>query len=212
MTPINVRIEGKDLRKAHAIAERIRREVQKVEGVVDARVMQRLDYPEYVVDVDRAKARLLGLTQKDVMENVVAAIKSSVQYNKKNFWFSPITHNQYYVGVQYPEQDVKSLKSLLNVSITSPCQDMPIPLSDVVHLRAATMAAEVTHSDLAKTIDLTMNVHGRDLGHVADDIIDVLRGSASRTATRPGPPTTRRRRRTGSSKGPGSCSAANTVT
>lgn len=36
------------------------------------------------------------------------------------------------------------------------------------------MAAEVTHSDLAATIDLTMNVEGRDLGHVADDIADVI--------------------------------------
>jgi multidrug efflux pump subunit AcrB len=36
------------------------------------------------------------------------------------------------------------------------------------------MSAEVTHADLAATIDLTMGVHGRDLGHVTDDIITVL--------------------------------------
>ncbi len=162
------------MRKAHQIAERIRREVVRIDGVVDARVMQRLDYPEYIIDVDRAKARRLGLTQKQVMQNVVAALKSSIQYNKKNFWFSPVTHNQYYVGVQYPEQDIKSLRTLLNVSITSPLQPEPIPLSDVVRLRPGTMAAEVTHTDLMTTIDLTMNVQGRDLGHVADDITDVL--------------------------------------
>ena len=173
-TPINIRIDTKDTRKAHTIAEQIRREVVKIDGVVDARIMQRLDYPEYIINVDRAKARRLGLTQKQVMQNVVAAIKSSIQYNKKNFWFSPVTHNQYYVGVQYPEQDIKSLETLLNVSITSPLQTEPIALSDLVQLQPATMAAEVTHSDLMTTLDLTMNVHGRDLGHVADDIEDVL--------------------------------------
>ena len=51
----------------------IRGRVARIEGVVDARVIQRLNYPEYVVNVDRAKAADLGLTQEDVMRNVVAA-------------------------------------------------------------------------------------------------------------------------------------------
>lgn len=173
-SPIDIRIEGRDLRKSRAVANRILGEVAQIDGVADARIMQRLDYPEYIVDVDRAKSRRLGLTEKDVMENVVAALKSSIQFNKKNFWFDPVSHNQYYVGVQYPEQDIKSVQTLLNVSITSPLQRQPIPLSNLVSLRSSTMAAEVTHSNLMATIDLTMNVEGRDLGHVADDIVRVL--------------------------------------
>ncbi len=174
VTPVNVRVTGKDLRKAHAVAERLRQAVSKVDGVVDARVMQRLNYPSYVIDVNRAMARKLGLTQKEVMQNVVAAIKSSIQFNKHNFWFDPKTHNQYYVGVQYPEKDIKTLQTLLNVSITSPVQNEPIPLSNVVRLRPSEMAAEVTHTDLQKTVDVTMNVEGRDLGHVADDVSRIL--------------------------------------
>jgi multidrug efflux pump subunit AcrB len=174
ITPINVRVVGKDLHKSHDVAERIRSAVTRIDGVVDARILQRLDYPSYVVEVDRAKSRRLGLTQKEVMENVVAALKSSIQFNKKNFWFDPVTHNQYYIGVQYPEKDIVSLETLLNVSITSQNQKEPIPLSNLVHMRPTTMASEVTHSDLQSTIDLTMNVQGRDLGHVADDIAQAL--------------------------------------
>jgi multidrug efflux pump subunit AcrB len=173
-TPINIRIESKDLSRSHAVAERVRRAVVQIDGVVDARVMQRMDYPTYVVDVDRAMARRLGLTQQEVMENVVAALKSSIQYNKKNFWFDPVTHNQYYIGVQYSEQDIQSLATLLNVSVTSPVQAQPIPLSNLVRLRPTTMAAEVTHANLQSTIDVTMNVVGRDLGHIADDIAAAL--------------------------------------
>ncbi len=173
-TPLNVRVVGRDLRTSHRIADAIRRRAARIDGIVDARVMQRLDYPEYVLNVDRAKARRLGLTQKEVMENVVAAIKSSIQFNKRNFWIDPVSHNQYYVGVQYPEADVKSLNTLLNVSITSPLQSQPIPLSNLVEVRPATMAAEVTHSDLQSTLDVTMNVRGRDLGHVADDLSAAL--------------------------------------
>src|SRR5207247_1431976 len=102
-TPLNVRVTGKDLDKAHEVAEAIRREVRTVTGVVDCRIVQRLNYPQYVVEVDRSKAADLGLSQVDVMKNLVAALNSSIQFNKKNFWIDPVSHNQYYVGVQYPE-------------------------------------------------------------------------------------------------------------
>jgi multidrug efflux pump subunit AcrB len=173
-TPLDLRIEAKHMPQAEQVARQILQKVKGIEGIVDARILQRLDYPEFIVDVDRAKSRRLGLTQKDVMQNVVAAIKSSIQYNKNNFWFDPVSHNQYYVGVQYPEPDIKSLNTLLNVSVTSPLQTQPIPLSDIVRLRAATMAAEVKHTDLAVTVDVAMNVEGRDLGHVADDLVRVI--------------------------------------
>ena len=36
--------------------------------MVDARIIQRLDYPQYLINVDRAKSAQLGLTQADVDE------------------------------------------------------------------------------------------------------------------------------------------------
>ena len=119
-SPINVRITGKDLEKARLLAEKILADVKQVDGVVDARILQRLDYPQYVVEVDRAKAADLGLTQMDVMQNVVAALNSSVQFNKRNFWIDPVSHNQYYVGVQYPEEDIKSLERFLTSRSPAP--------------------------------------------------------------------------------------------
>src|SRR5262249_12633836 len=95
-TPINIRITGKDQKKAHVVAEAIRKEVKQVKGVVDCRILQRIDYPQYVVEVDQAKAADLGLTQVDVMQNLVACLNSSIQFNKKNFWIDPVSHNQYY--------------------------------------------------------------------------------------------------------------------
>src|SRR5215469_8635257 len=99
--PISVRIESKNAERAHALAQQIQRETSCVPGVVDCRTLQRLDYPQYVIDVDRAKAAALGLTQADVMHNVLAASNSSIQFNKKNFWIDPVSYNQYFVGVQY---------------------------------------------------------------------------------------------------------------
>ena len=173
-TPINVRITAKNLTKARKLAEQILPEVRQIDGVVDARIMQRLDYPQYVIEVDQAKASSLGLTQMDVMRNVVSAFNSSVQFNKKNFWIDPKSHNQYYVGVQYAEADVGTFASLLDIPITSPAQKTAIPLRNLATLRKTEVPSEVVHTNLQATMDLTMGVHGRDLGHVADDVTRVV--------------------------------------
>ncbi len=169
-TPINLRVTGKDLPKARAVAERLLAAVRGIDGVVDARILQRLDYPQYVIDVDRAKAASLGLTQREVMQNVVAAFNSSVQFNKKNFWIDPVSHNQYYVGVSYPEGDIADLDTLLDVPITSPSQRKSIPLRNIATVRPATVPSEIVHTNLQPTIDLTMGVDRRDLGSVAEDV------------------------------------------
>jgi multidrug efflux pump subunit AcrB len=173
-TPLNLRIEGKHPHTSRKVAENILREVKKIDGVVDARILQRLDYPEYVLNVDRAKARELGLTEEDIMKNVISALNSSIQFNKKNFWIDPVSQNQYFVGVQYAEEDIKSLETVLNVSITSPIQKQAVPLSNFVSIEPASIASEVTHDNLQTVIDLEMNVQGRDLGHVADDVERLL--------------------------------------
>ena len=137
-TPINVRIQAKTLDQGMNVAKALQLELMKIDGVVDCRILQRLDYPEYVIEVDRAKAADLGLNQSDVMKNVVAAMNSSIQFNKHNFWIDPVSHNQYYVGVQYPEASIESIETLLNVPLTSPAQSQPIPLSNVVRSGAPT--------------------------------------------------------------------------
>jgi multidrug efflux pump subunit AcrB len=176
-TPINIQITSKDaknLSKAYRIADEMMGQIKQIAGVVDARILQRLDYPEYIVDVDQAKAASLGLSQTDVMRNLVAALNSSIQFNKRNFWIDPVSHNQYYVGVQYPEEEIKSIDTILDVPITSLVQKRSIPLGNMATIRRANVPAELTHTNLQLTIDLTMGVQGRDLGHVADDVAAVV--------------------------------------
>jgi multidrug efflux pump subunit AcrB len=173
-TPLNIRVTGKTLPKAFEVAESLMGEVKQVNGVVDCRILQRLNYPEYIVDVDQAKAAEVGLDQDTVMRNLIASLNSSIQYNKRNFWIDPISHNQYYVGVQYPEEDIESLDTLLDVPITSSTQKKSIPLRNVATVRKAEIPAEVTHTDLQPTIDLAMGVYGRDLGHTAADVAKVI--------------------------------------
>lgn len=169
-SPMNVRVTAKEPVKARLIAESIHKAVVGIPGVVDARIIQRLDYPQFIIEVDRVKAADLGLSQSEVMRNVVAALNSSIQFHKKNFWIDPVSRNQYYVGVQYFEEDIDSVETLLDVPITSPRQGQPIPLRNLATLRRGTVPTEITHNNLQATMDLTLGVQDRDLGHVADEI------------------------------------------
>ncbi len=176
-TPISIRVTGKNRRVAHGIATLMQTEVSKIDGVVDARVIQRENYPQYVIKVDRAKAAELGLSQERIMRNVVSAFNSSIQFNKSNFWIDPKNKNQYFVGVQYYEQDIQSIETLLDIPVTPDRPDrpnVPIPLRTVVTIDKDSVPTEVTHYEIQPTIELTMGVYGRDLGHVSDDVAKVI--------------------------------------
>jgi multidrug efflux pump subunit AcrB len=208
--PINIRVKGKDQKTSHRIADLIRRKVANIDGVVDSRIIQRLDYPEYIIDVDRAKAADLGLTQEDVMKSVIGAFNSSIQYDKTNFWIDDTNGNQYFVGVQYPQASVESIQTLLDVPITGINQSKndrrvevdrqpsivsgmertadhgnpaPVLLSTLVKLRRSTIPTEITHQNILPTIDLNVGVAGRDLGHIGRDIYRVIDGHFGRLKT-----------------------------
>ncbi len=110
------------------------------------------------------------------MKNIVSALNSSIQFNKKNFFIDPISKGQYYVGVQYAEDSIESLQTLLDIPITSPTQGQSIPLRNLVKVRKSTVPTEVVHQDLQNGIELVLGVDGRDLGHIADDVAGVLDG------------------------------------
>ncbi len=165
-TPISIRVTGKDQHTADKIAQAIKVEVKKIDGVVDARVIQRQNYPEYLINVDRAKAAELGLSQERIMKSVVAAFNSSIQFNKHNFWIDPKNKNQYFAGVQYYEEDIQRIDTLLDIPITTERPDKPTETVDPAH-------ACLTRAD-------ERGDRGDSLQHPAHD-----RGDAGRLPARP---------------------------
>jgi multidrug efflux pump subunit AcrB len=173
-TPINIRLTGKKQDTLFAMAKEIRERVKNIDGVVDARVMQRFDYPAFRIDVDRDKAARLGVTQAEVMHNVIAATNSSISFHKTNFWIDPVSKNQYFVGVQYPEKDIDSVQMIRDIPITGHKQGTPITVGDLATLTRLEIPADIKHVNLQTTIDVAMGVEGRDLGHVSDDVTKVV--------------------------------------
>src|SRR5262249_55857200 len=98
-SPIDIQIEGGTPEQAMDVAVKTRNEAAKLGGPADGRLGQRLDAPYLVIEVDRQKAASVGLTARDVILQVVAAMNSSTSINR-NFWIDTQTGNQYFVAVQ----------------------------------------------------------------------------------------------------------------
>ncbi len=65
-------------------------------------IPQDLDYPGIQLDVDREMAARLGLSSKEVVDNVITALTSNGMI-APSYWIDPKTGNNYMLTVQYPE-------------------------------------------------------------------------------------------------------------
>jgi CzcA family heavy metal efflux pump len=173
-SPIDIEIKGGTAEQTRNLAKQIRNTVTTIPGAADVRVLQRLDAPYLIIDVDRKRAASLGLSTQDVILQVVAAMNSSVSINR-NFWIDTQTGNQYFVAVQYPENPSTNLANVLDIVATGTNQPHPVKLSSLVTIRRSTDAVEVNHVNLERTVDVLVNTEDRDIGGVAGDIESKLK-------------------------------------
>ncbi len=175
-SPINIQIEGSRLETSYEIAEAIVDEVKKVSGTADVRIAQRLDYPAIDIEVDRVKAAYLGISQDDVVKNVVTALNSSVNFDPA-FWIDHRSGNHYFIGAQYFEDDIRSLQTLENIPITSSDTMRATVLKNIATFRRTTAPAVINHLNITRVIDVYANVSGRDVGSIAAEIEERLKRS-----------------------------------
>ena len=173
-SPINIQILGRDQDILFAVADKVKKAVAGHGRRRRCPRHPKAERSELTLVVDRAKAALHGLTQDDIMKSVIAATNSSISYNKKNFWIDSKNGMQYFVGVQYPEDKFKTKQDVLNIPITSRTRRCRFRWGTSPQLIDTEIPTEVHHVNLQSAIDVTMNVEGRDLGHVSEDVARVL--------------------------------------
>ncbi|WDQ16193.1 efflux RND transporter permease subunit [Rhodopirellula sp. P2] len=174
-TPINVQISAGTLQQCRDAAERIVREIAPIEGTRDVQIAQSLDYPQFDVQVDRTRAKYLGIDQEQVAQTVLTALGSSVGYSP-TIWIDPKSGVDFFMGVQYASNQFQSLDELRNMplSLDTPEGPVTIPLSNIATVNRVTIPGEIAHYNISRVNDIHVNVVGRDLGSVAADIDAVL--------------------------------------
>ncbi|MBI4603470.1 MAG: efflux RND transporter permease subunit [Planctomycetes bacterium] len=179
-SPIDVRVEGtKGYPRAAEIAKHLRNEIAKVPGAADVRIQQKVDYPQVSIEVDREKAAYYGLTQEEIVKNIVTATSSSINF-KPAFWIDERNGNHYFLGAQYREAAIRSFETLEDLLITSAATRQPVPLKDLATFELTTAPAEITHLNITRMVDIFVNVaRGHDVGSVSRGVDRVIERTRS---------------------------------
>jgi multidrug efflux pump subunit AcrB len=171
--PIDIQVSGSDLQLAHRTASEIARKVRELPGVSDVLVPQDIDQPALQLEVDRARAAELGLTSKEVVQNVITALTSGAMI-APSYFVDPRNGNDYLLTVQYNEGHVKNFADLQAIPIRSPMQAKPTRLDAVSRINNSYAPTEVNHYQLRRVINVYVAPAKEDLGQVVKGVEQVL--------------------------------------
>jgi multidrug efflux pump subunit AcrB len=171
--PIDVQVSGNNLRRDYAVASEIASKVRQLSGVGDFLIPQDIDYPALNIDIDRGKASLVGLSQKEVVDNVITALTSNGMI-APSYWIDPNSGNPYMLTVQYSENEVKTLEDLKQIPLRGAHSKNPTMLDTVVKLSMGPSPTEVDHYQLSRVIDLYVAPKNEDLSQVAGEIDKII--------------------------------------
>jgi len=172
--PIDIQIVGRDFGKNYLLAQDLSERIRAIPGAVDVHVQQVMNAPALKIDVDRTRAQQLGLSQRDVANNVITSLSGSGQV-AANYWIDPKTLVQYLVAVQTPQIGLDSLEALKDSPIgINGRNQIPETLGNVAEISRANSMAVVSHYNVLPVIDVDAGVDGRDLGSVATAVRRIL--------------------------------------
>jgi HAE1 family hydrophobic/amphiphilic exporter-1 len=174
--PIDVQVSGNNLNQVYATAVKIAAPARGLNTVSDVLIPQDIDYPALELDVDREKAGLLGLSQKEIVDNVITALTSNSMI-APNYWIDPKSGNPYLLTVQYPEAAVKSMTDLKQIPLRGVHSTQPTFLDSVVKVKTIPSPTEVDHYQLFRVVDVYISPKNQDLGGVASQIEHILKGT-----------------------------------
>jgi CzcA family heavy metal efflux pump len=172
--PIDIQLAGQSYTQNYAIAEQIANRMRHVPGAVDVHVQQLMNNPTLHLDVDRVRAQEVGLTERDVAQNMLVSLSSSFQ-TAPTFWVNPKNGVTYSVAVQSPQYKVDTLQALMNTPVSGVGTTSPQVLANLATVTPETSPAVVSHYNVAPAVDVYASVDGRDLGGVADDTAELLK-------------------------------------
>jgi multidrug efflux pump subunit AcrB len=202
IAPIDVQVSSPDLPQIYGIAQKLAGEIQQVRGVGQIYVPQDMNYPALRLDVDRVHAGELGMSQKDVVDNVITSLNSNYMI-APNYWVDRKTGNDYYLTVQYFEHGQPAIHNMIDLGQiplrdpgmedshcnpttvapfnTTPqawnCPSLGRPttvLNNVVKVVPFQTPTEIDHYQIQRVIDVYVTPEGEDLGSVTNSIRGIL--------------------------------------
>lgn len=210
--PIDVQVSSMDINGAYNLAEQLAAKIRTFPNVSSTYVPQDVHYPGIQLNIDREKASLIGLTAKDVVDNVITAMTSDGMV-APSYWIDPESGNNYMVTVQYANrwlqnmsmQDFESIPlrgvhppgfSPIDVGLNAATLPPDMwtgahragytPLNSVADIRLINTPTEVDHYQIRRVIDVYVATKSEALGQTGKRIRDLIAHTPTDRNTRIG--------------------------
>ncbi|MBW4038540.1 MAG: efflux RND transporter permease subunit [Acidobacteria bacterium] len=198
--PIDIQISSMDMNKSYALAQKLALKIKAMPNVSAIYIPQDLDYPGIALNINREKAGLIGLTEQDVVDNVITAMTSSGMI-APSYWIDPKSGNNYMVTVQYANAELHnmSMEDFQNIPLRGvkppgydPEHDAHMatvksaqmwqgdhiagytPLNSVADLQLINTPTEVDHYQIRRVIDIYVATKTEALQQVGENIDNLL--------------------------------------
>ncbi len=171
--PIDVQVAGPDKAKGEAYAAELTKRIAAIPGAVDVRLQQSSHYPEFGIDVDRTRAGLTGITERDVTNSLTVNLTGSIQVAPA-FWLDPRNGVSYPIVVQTPQYRLDTLGGLKALPITGSTPGNSQLLGGFSDIHRQNGDAVVSHYAIQPTFDVYATTQDADLGSVSGAIQRVL--------------------------------------
>jgi multidrug efflux pump subunit AcrB len=170
--PIDVQVSSRSLKQSYSVAQELASRIRQLPGVGEVYIPQDMNYPGIRLNVDRVHAGELGLTQKEVVDNVITALNSNSMI-APNYWVDRKSGNDYFLTVQYFENGraaIHNFADLTNIPIRAPNLKQPTTLDAVVKLQDIRTPTEVDHYQIQRVTDVYVTPVGEGLGKIANEV------------------------------------------
>ncbi|HLO41198.1 MAG TPA: efflux RND transporter permease subunit [Phycisphaerales bacterium] len=184
-TTFEVRFIGRDSPGNLVLARELIDRFRQVPGAVDVTMREVLDQPRYSIQIDRARALTLGITQQDASTAVLAALGSAGTV-AANVWADPAAGTSYDVQVIAPPTILTSVEQLMNLPVrpSTIAGAQAVPLRAFAAVSEVKSAASISRTTLQPTLTVVGNTISRDLGAITSSLNSIL--TDLRSKQRPG--------------------------
>ena len=160
---IAVKIFGDDLYRLRTLAERVRGQMEGVQGIVDLAVEQQQNVPQIQIRPDRRTMARYGVSVGDLSEMVDVAfageVVSQVMEGEKAFDLT----------VRYNEEHRGSIQAVKNAKFTLESGAI-VPLSELASVQSRSGPNTISRENVQRKIVVSANVAGRDLRSTVEAI------------------------------------------
>ena len=175
--PLDIQVSDNNLDEGNEIARQLALQLKGSKLVSDVLIPQDIDYPGLELNIDRKQASLLGLTPRDVVDNVITALTSNGMI-APSYWIDPKSGNNYMLTVQYSNSKVGSMtmSDFRNIPLRAATSAKYTPLQSVAKIEPINTPTEVDHYMIRRVMDVYVMPRSEDLSGVNAEVNQLVKG------------------------------------